>query len=68
MIAIGEKSGQLEEMLLTVANAYDAQVDARVATLTSLLEPIMILSIGGTSALIIMSILSPLMRMNQFVQ
>jgi general secretion pathway protein F len=68
MIAIGEKSGQLEEMLLTVANAYDAQVDARVATLTSLLEPIMILSVGGTSALIILAILSPLMQMNQFVQ
>lgn len=68
MIAIGEKSGQLEEMLVTVANAYDAQVDAQVATLTSLLEPVMILSVGGTSALIIMAILAPLMQMNQFVQ
>lgn len=68
MIAIGEKSGQLEEMLMTVADSYDAQVDARVATLTSLLEPIMILSVGGTSALIIMAILSPLMRMNEFIQ
>jgi general secretion pathway protein F len=68
MIAIGEKSGQLEEMLLTVANAYDSQVDAKVATLTSLLEPVMILSVGGSSALIILAILSPLMRMNQFVQ
>ncbi len=68
MIAIGEKSGQLEEMLMTVANSYDAQVDARVSTMTSLLEPIMILSIGGTSALIIMAILSPLMQMNRFIQ
>ncbi len=68
MIAIGEKSGQLEEMLLTVAEAYDAQVEARVATLTALLEPVMILLMGGTSGVIILAILSPLMRMNQFVQ
>lgn len=68
MIAIGEKSGQLEEMLMTVANAYDNQVDARVDTLTSLLEPIMILTIGLSSAAVIMAILSPLMQMNQFVQ
>ena len=68
MIAIGEKSGQLEEMLLTVADAYDAQVEARVATMTALLEPVMILMMGGTSGIIILAILSPLMRMNQFVQ
>lgn len=68
MIAIGEKSGQLEEMLLTVAEAYDAQVEARVATLTALLEPVMILLMGGTSGMIILAILTPLMRMNQFVQ
>jgi general secretion pathway protein F len=68
MIAIGEKSGQLEEMLLIVANAYDDQVDARVSTLTALLEPVMILSMGSASGAIIFAILSPLMRMNQFVQ
>ncbi len=68
MIAIGEKGGQLEEMLLTVADSYDGQVDAKVATLTALLEPIMILMMGGTSGAIIMAILAPLMRMNQFIQ
>lgn len=68
MIAIGEKGGQLEEMLTTVADSYDAQVDAKVSTLTALLEPIMIIAMGGTSGAIIMAILSPLMRMNQFIQ
>ena len=68
MIAIGEKSGQLEEMLVTVAEAYDAQVEARVSTLTALLEPVMILFMGGSQGLIILAIMSPLMRMNQFVQ
>jgi len=68
MIAIGEKGGQLEEMLTTVADSYDSQVDARVSTMTALLEPIMIIFMGGASGAIIMSILSPLMRMNQFIQ
>ncbi len=67
MIAIGEKSGQLEEMLNTVAESYDAQVETRVATLTALLEPAMIIFMGGTSGIIIVSILSPLMRMRDFM-
>ncbi|HQK17709.1 MAG TPA: type II secretion system inner membrane protein GspF, partial [Polyangiaceae bacterium] len=47
MIAVGEKSGQLEEMLESVSKAYDAQVDTRVQMLTSLLEPLMIVLMGG---------------------
>ena len=42
MIAVGEKSGQLEQMLENVARAYDTQVETRVQALTSLLEPLMI--------------------------
>jgi general secretion pathway protein F len=68
MIAIGERSGQLEEMLEHVASAYDQQVEARVAAMTSLLEPIMILFMGGISGVIAFSILMPLLQINQFVQ
>lgn len=68
MIAIGERSGQLEEMLENVASAYDQQVDARVQTVTSLLEPIMIVVMGGISGGIAFAILVPLMRINEFVQ
>lgn len=68
MIAIGEKSGQLEEMLLSVASSYEAQVDARLAALTSLLEPIMIVVMGGAAASIAASILLPLLRLSEFVR
>jgi general secretion pathway protein F len=67
MIAIGERSGQLEEMLQNVAKSYDAQVEMRVAALTSLLEPIMIVAMGGGVAFIVFSILMPIMQLNTFV-
>ena len=67
MIAIGEKSGQLEEMLENVAEAYDHAVDTRVQMLTSLLEPIIIIFMGGAVAFIAVSILFPLIQMSDFV-
>ncbi len=68
MIAIGERSGQLEEMLENVASAYDAQVEARVATMTSLLEPLIIVLMGGVSGGITFAILMPLLQINEFVR
>jgi general secretion pathway protein F len=67
MIAIGERSGELEAMLENVADAYDDQVDAQVAAMTSLLEPLMILVMGGINGGITAAILVPLMQMNEFV-
>ncbi|WP_394838260.1 type II secretion system F family protein [Pendulispora rubella] len=68
MIAIGEKSGQLEQMLENVARAYDTQVDTRVQAMTSLLEPLIIVFMGGGVGFIAFSILMPLIQMNDFVQ
>lgn len=67
MIAIGEKSGQLEEMLANVAKSYDAQVEMRIGALTSLLEPVMIVLMGGGVAFVVFSILMPIMQLNTFV-
>ena len=67
MIAVGERSGQLEEMLENVADSYDVQVDARVQMMTSLLEPILIVLLGGMSGGIAFAILMPLMQINEFV-
>ncbi|MET0340723.1 MAG: type II secretion system inner membrane protein GspF [Polyangiales bacterium] len=67
MIAIGERSGELESMLYNVADAYDDQVDAQVQTMASLLEPMMILVMGGIVSTIMFAILVPLMQMNEFV-
>lgn len=68
MIAVGEKSGQLEQMLENVARAYDAQVETRVQAMTSLLEPMIIVLMGGGVGFIAFSILMPLIQMNDFVQ
>jgi len=66
MIAVGEKTGQLEEMLGNVADAYDSAVETRVQVLTSLLEPLMIVIMGGAVAFIAFSILMPLIKMSGF--
>lgn len=68
MIAIGERSGELEAMLHHVANAYDTQVSTRLQAMTSLLEPIMIVIMGTINGGITLSILMPLMQINNFVQ
>lgn len=68
MIAIGERSGELEGMLEAIASSYDSAIDGRVAVLTSLLEPIMIVVMGGASGLVAFSILMPLLQLNDFAQ
>lgn len=68
MIAVGERSGQLEQMLENVANTYDLEVDIAVGRMTTLLEPLMILAMGGAVGFVVFSILMPIMEMNQFVQ
>jgi general secretion pathway protein F len=64
MIAVGERAGQLEQMLNNVADAFDADTDTKLTRLTSLLEPLMIVVMGGTVAFIVFSILMPIMDMN----
>jgi general secretion pathway protein F len=68
MIAVGEKTGQLEAMLENVSRAYEADVETRVVALTSLLEPLMIVALGGVVGFIAMAILMPLIQMNELVQ
>ncbi len=66
MIAVGEKSGQLEAMLESVSDAYDTEVETRVQILTSLLEPMMIVIMGGAVGFIAVAILMPLIQMSSF--
>ena len=68
MIAVGERSGQLEQMLQNVSRTYEADIETKVTTLTSLLEPLIIIVMGGMVAFIAMSIILPLVQMNQMVQ
>lgn len=67
MIAVGEKSGELEAMLAKAADAYDREVESSVTAVTSILEPVMILVGGGVVLFIVMAILLPIFELNQLV-
>jgi type IV pilus assembly protein PilC len=60
MVSVGEETGQLEQMLSKVADFYEAEVDSKVKALTSLLEPIMIMFVGGMVGFIVISMYLPL--------
>ena len=66
MIDVGEETGDLDKMLMKVADVYDEDVDNMVASLVSLLEPVMIVFVGGSVGFIVLAIFSPLVElMNQ---
>jgi type IV pilus assembly protein PilC len=60
MVAVGEETGQLEHMLAKVADFYEAEVDAKVKALTALLEPLMIVFVGGVVGFIVISMYLPI--------
>jgi general secretion pathway protein F len=64
MVAIGERSGSLEEMLGNVADAYESQVETTVGALTSLMEPFMIVLMGLVVTFIVFSVLMPILQIN----
>jgi general secretion pathway protein F len=68
MIAVGERSGDLDAMLGRAAEALDEEVRANVETMTGLLEPIMILLMAGVVLLVILAVLLPVFEMNQLVR
>ncbi len=63
MIAVGEQTGRLDEMLSKVADFYEEQVDAAVAGLTSALEPLIICVLGIVIGSIVFSIFLPIFKM-----
>ncbi len=68
MIAVGERSGEMEEMLRRVSQIYDGEVERVISRLTSLLEPIMILVMGIIVFFIVVAILLPIFEMGQMVR
>jgi type IV pilus assembly protein PilC len=67
MVAVGEETGQLENMLDKVADFYEAEVDARVKALTSLIEPLLIMFIGGAVGFIVISMYLPILSIYEHV-
>jgi len=68
MIAIGERSGQLEDMLLSVADSYENQVNVRIGALTSMLEPILTVFMGVIIAFVAFSVLMPILQVNSAIR
>lgn len=68
MIGVGERSGSLEDMLLKAAQSYENDVETTVAGLTSIVEPVMILAMGGIVGFVVMSILMPMLEMSTIVR
>jgi type IV pilus assembly protein PilC len=60
MVAVGEETGQLEHMMSKIADFYEAEVDAKVKALTALLEPVMIVFVGGIVGFIVIAMYLPM--------
>ena len=67
LIRVGEESGQLEAMLLKIADIYDTEVNTTIKRLLTLVEPVLILGLGGLIAVIIISILVAILGLNELV-
>lgn len=65
MVEVGERSGDLEGMLIKVADTYEEQVETSVTRLTSLLEPLLILIMVGVVGIIIMAVLMPMLQLTE---
>jgi type IV pilus assembly protein PilC len=63
MVAVGEETGNLEHMLTKIADFYEAEVDAKIKALTSLIEPLMIMFVGGVVGFIVISMYLPIFQL-----
>jgi general secretion pathway protein F len=68
MIATGEQSGQLEELLETVSEAYDEEIDMAISRLISVLEPLIIIALAMVVLFVVAAIIIPLMQMGSLTR
>ena len=68
MIRLGEESGALDELLTQTATFYETEADEATSKLTALIEPIIIVFMGGMVLLIVLSILLPMFGMYSMIQ
>ncbi len=60
LVGVGEETGSVDEMLLKIADYFDADIDAAIATLGAVVEPVLVIFLGGVVGLIVLSIFLPL--------
>jgi type IV pilus assembly protein PilC len=68
MVAVGEETGQLEQMLGKIADFYEAEVDAKIKALTSLIEPLMIMFVGAVVGFIVISMYLPIFELYENIR
>jgi len=68
MMTVGEETGALDSMLEKIADFYDAEVEATVDALTAIIEPLMIVFVGGTVGAIVISLYLPLFKIFELIQ
>jgi len=66
-VSIGEESGQLDSMLSKVADFYEAEVDEAVAALSSLMEPIIMVILGGLIGGLVVAMYLPIFKLGSVV-
>lgn len=67
MMSVGEQSGAMENMLDKVADVYERDINAKLASMTAMIEPLMILAMGAVVGFIVIAILLPIFEMNQMI-
>jgi type IV pilus assembly protein PilC len=68
MIAVGEETGDIDGMLQKIAEFYESEVDATIKALTSIMEPVMIIIVGGIVGVIVISMYLPMFKIYEIVQ
>ncbi len=68
MIAVGEKSGELERMLNRAGNAFEKEFESSITRFMSLLEPLLILGMGATVGFVVVAVLLPIFELNQLIK
>ena len=67
MVALGEETGQLDQMLVQVADSYEEEVDISLSGLTQLLEPLLIVFVGGIVGFIVVAMFLPLLSLTKIL-
>ena len=67
MMAVGEETGKLDEVLIKLADFYEKEVDATVSAIASIIEPFLILALGGMVGFIVISVFGPLSELGNAI-
>jgi type IV pilus assembly protein PilC len=68
MVRVGEETGELEKMLSKIADFYEEEVDSAISSLTSIIEPLMMIAVGCIVGVIVISMYMPMFKLIQLVQ